>query len=102
MSIFPCFLTDSFADYDDDNPDGRAMPGMDMVLDHIAYAVKVAGVESVGLGTDYDGINHTAKGLESIEKFPLLVDGLKNRGFCLSDIEKMAFQNVLRVISSQK
>lgn len=100
MSIFPCFLTDSFADYDDDNPDGRAMPAMDLVLDHIAHAVNIAGVEGVGFGTDYDGINHTAKGLESIEKFPLLVDGLKRRGFGLSDIEKMAFQNVLRVIST--
>lgn len=102
MSIFPCFLTDSFADYDDDNPDGRPMPEMDLVLDHIAHAVKVAGVEGVGFGTDYDGINHTAKGLESIEKLPLLVDGLKKRGFGMSDIEKMASQNVLRVISSQK
>ena len=100
MSIFPCFLTDSFADYDDDNPDGRAMPAMDLVLDHIAHAVNIAGVEGVGFGTDYDGINHTAKGLESIEKFPLLVDGLKRRGFGLSDIEKMASQNVLRVIST--
>ena len=99
MSIFPNFLTDSFADYDDDNPDGRPMPEMDLVLDHIAHAVSVAGVEGVGFGTDYDGINHTAKGLESIEKFPLLVDGLKKRGYGLDDIEKMASQNLLRVIS---
>ena len=99
MSIFPCFLTDSFADYDDDNPDGRAMPEMDLVLDHIAHAVSVAGVEGVGFGTDYDGINHTPKGLESIEKFPLLVEGLKKRGYGMSEIEKMASQNVLRVIS---
>ena len=99
MSIFPCFLTDSFADYDDDNPDGSAMPEMDLVLDHIAHALKVAGVEGVGFGTDYDGINHTAKGLESIEFFPRLVDGLEKRGYGISDIEKMASQNLLRVIS---
>ena len=99
MSIFPCFLTDSFSDFDDDNPDGRAMPEMDLVLDHIAHAVSVAGVEGVGFGTDYDGINHTAKGLESIEKFPLLVEGFKKRGYGLADIEKMASRNVLRVIS---
>ena len=99
MSIFPCFLTDSFADYDDDNPDGRAMPEMDLVLNHIAHAVNVAGVEGVGFGTDYDGINHTAKGMESIEMFPLLVDGLKKRGYSLDNIEKMASQNLLRVIS---
>lgn len=99
MSIFPCFLSDSFADFDDDNPDGRAMPEMDLVLDHIDHAVRVAGVEGVGFGTDYDGINHTAKGLESIEKFPLLVEGLKKRGYGMSEIEKMASQNLLRAIS---
>lgn len=98
MSIFPCFLTDRFAGYDDDNPDGRPMPEMDVVLDHIDHAVKIAGVEGVGFGTDYDGINHTAKGLESIEKFPLLVKGLKKRGYAMADIEKMASKNVLRVI----
>ena len=99
MSIYPNFLTDSFADFDDDKPDGRPMPEMDLVLDHIAHALKVAGVEGVGFGTDYDGINHTAKGLESIEFFPRLVNGLEKRGYGISDIEKMASQNLLRVIS---
>ena len=71
----------------------------DDFADHVLHFFKVGGEDIVGLGTDYDGINHTAKGLESIEKFPLLVDGLKKRGFGLSDIEKMASQNALRVIS---
>ena len=99
MSIYPCFLSDSYADFDDDNPDVRSMPDLEIVLDHIVHAVKVAGVEGVGFGTDYDGINHTAKGLESIEKFPILLDGLKKRGFAYSEIEKMASENLMRVIS---
>ena len=101
MSVFPCFLTDSFADYDDDNPDGRDMPEARLVLDHIEHAVGVAGVDGVGFGTDYDGINHTAKGLESIEKLPVLLNELKSRGYKDEDIAKMASYNLLRVISAQ-
>lgn len=102
MSIYPCFLSDDYAGFDDDNPDGRAMPELAKVLDHIEHAVAVAGVEGVGFGTDYEGINHTAKGLESIENFGLLVDGLKSRGFSASEIAKMASENLLRAISAQK
>jgi membrane dipeptidase len=101
MSIFPCFLTDSFADYDDDDPDGRDMPEASLILDHIEHAVGTAGVDGVGFGTDYDGINHTAKGFESIEKLPVLLDMLKTRGYGELDIAKMASYNLLRVISAQ-
>jgi membrane dipeptidase len=101
MSIFPCFLTDSFADYDDDDPDGRDMPEASLILDHIEHAVGIAGVDGVGFGTDYDGINHTAKGFESIEKLPVLLDMLKTKGYGELDIAKMASYNLLRVISAQ-
>ena len=101
MSVFPCFLTDSFADYDDDNPDGRDMPEARLVLDHIEHAVGVAGVDGVGFGTDYDGISHTAKGFESIDKLPVLLDELKARGYKDEEAAKMASYNLLRVISAQ-
>lgn len=102
MSIYPCFLSDDYADFDDDNPDGRAMPEMEKVLDHMEHAVAVAGVEGVGFGTDYEGINHTAKGLESIENLPLLLAGLQKRGFSTADVAKIASENLLRVISAQR
>lgn len=102
ISIFPCFLSDDYSDFDDDKPDSRPMPPLSLVLDHICRAVRVAGVEGVGIGTDYDGISHTAKGLESIENMGKIFDGLRERGFCSSEIEKIASQNLLRVISSQR
>ena len=102
MSIFPCFLSDAYADFDEDHPDGRPMPPLDLVLDHIVHAIDVAGIEGVGLGTDYDGIEVTAKGLEDVSKMPLILEGLQKRGLSLSEIEKVASQNLLRVISSQK
>ena len=101
MSIFPCFLSDKYSDFDDDNPDGRAMPEVGCVSDHIVHALSVAGVNGVGIGTDYDGINHTAKGLESIEKFPCLFEDLKNRGVKQEIIAKVASINLLRVLSAQ-
>ena len=102
MSIFPCFLSDDYSDFDDDKPDSRPMPPLSLVLDHICRAVDIAGVEGVGIGTDYDGINHTAKGLESIENMGKIFDGLHDRGFTWSEIEKIASGNLLRVISAQK
>ena len=102
ISIYPCFLSDAYADFDDDMPDGRAMPELDYVLDHICHAVEIAGVGHVGIGTDYDGINHTAKGLESIDKLPVLLDRLAGRGFGHEDLVKMASGNLLRVILAQK
>lgn len=102
MSIYPCFLSDDYAGFDEDYPDGRPMPPIGFVLDHIDHAIRVSGIEGVGLGTDYDGIEATAKGLEDVSKMPLIVDGLQKRGYSLSEIEKVASQNLLRVISAQK
>ena len=101
MSIFPCFLSDNYSDFDDDNPDGRAMPEVGCVSDHIVHALSVAGVNGVGIGTDYDGINHTAKGLESIENLPCLFEDLKNRGVKQEIIAKVASINLLRALSAQ-
>lgn len=102
MSIFPCFLSDRYSDFDDDNPDGREMPDLDSVSDHIVHALSVAGENGVGLGTDYDGINHTAKGLESIEKLPCLFENLKSRGVSSEIMAKVAYINLLRVLSAQR
>ena len=102
MSIYPCFLSDDFSDFDDDCPDGREMPEMGKVSGHILHALSVAGEDGVGLGTDYDGINHTAKGLESIEKLPDLFNDLKNRGLSRDVVAKVASVNLLRVLSAQK
>ena len=102
ISVFPPFLTDRLFDLDDDIPDPRPMPGVEDVVRHIVHAVKIAGVGHVGIGTDFDGINHTPTGLESIEKLPFLFDALRKKGFSEGDLSKMASENLLRVISAQK
>ena len=73
-------------------------PGVSRVADHIEHAVNVAGIDHVGIGTDYDGIEVTAEGLEDISKFGTLLDELRRRGFSRKEVSKIAGENLLRVL----
>ena len=69
------------------------------LLDHFEHAAKVAGVDHVGMGSDFDGVrDQLPEGMEDISKIPNLVDGLGERGFTDSDIEKILGANTLRVM----
>ena len=75
-------------------------PGVARIVDHIEHAVGVAGVDHVGIGTDYDGIEVTAAGLEDVSRFPALWDEMRRRGFSRGDISRIAGANFLRVLSA--
>ena len=69
------------------------------LLDHFEHAVKVAGVDHVGLGSDFDGADDEfPEGMEDISKIPNLVRGLMERGFSDDDILKILGGNTLRVM----
>ena len=69
------------------------------LLDHFEHAVKVAGVDHVGLGSDFDGTDDSfPEGMEDISKTPNLVRGLMERGFSDDDILKILGGNTLRVM----
>jgi membrane dipeptidase len=69
------------------------------LLDHFEHAVKVAGVDHVGLGSDFDGADDQfPEGMEDISKMPNLVRGLMERGFSDEDILKILGGNTLRVM----
>ena len=68
------------------------------VADHIDHAVEIAGIDHVGIGSDFDGIAGTANGLEDVSKIPALVAVLLKRGYAESDLKKILGQNHLRVI----
>jgi membrane dipeptidase len=69
------------------------------VADHIVHIKDVAGVDHVGLGSDFDGIPETPKGLEGVDKYPDLLIELARRGWSDADLAKVAGANALRVLS---
>src|SRR4051794_38921659 len=68
-----------------------------VIVDHIDHMVKVAGVDSVGIGSDFDGISSTPVGMEHIGKIPAIRDELKRRGYSEADIRKIMGENFMRV-----
>lgn len=75
-----------------------ARPSFMKIADHIDHAVQVAGIDHVGLGSDFDGIEVTPAGLEDISFMPVLLDELSARGYSASDISKIAGENFFRVM----
>ena len=68
------------------------------VLDHIDRAVEIAGIDHVGLGSDYDGVGDSLpSGLKDASTYPMLIDGLVARGYDEPSIEKILGLNALRV-----
>ena len=68
------------------------------VADHIEHVRTIAGVDHVGIGSDFDGITETVIGLEDVSKFPMLLAELARRGWSDADLRKLAGENVLRVL----
>jgi len=68
------------------------------VADHIDHARQIAGVDHIGIGSDFDGIDEGPAGLEDVSKFPNLFAELVRRGWSDADLKKLAGQNLLRVM----
>jgi membrane dipeptidase len=66
------------------------------VVDHIDHIVKVAGVDHVGIGSDFDGISQWPVGLDDVSSYPRLTDEMLRRGYSETDIHKILGSNVLR------
>ncbi len=70
---------------------------LSQVADQIDYVRKIAGVDHVGIGGDFDGIDDVVVGLEDVSKYPDLFAELARRGWSDADLRKLAGENVLRV-----
>lgn len=69
-----------------------------MVANHIDHVVKLAGIDHVGLGSDYDGVGDSLPtGLKDVSQYPNLLAELLKRGYSEDDIEKICYKNVFRV-----
>jgi membrane dipeptidase len=74
-----------------------ARPPLSMLLDHLDYIVKLAGVDHVGLGSDFDGINSAPQQLDDVTSYPLITKALLERGYSRRDVKKIMGGNLLRV-----
>jgi membrane dipeptidase len=68
------------------------------VVDHIEHIIKVAGIDHVGIGSDFDGINSTPQQLEDVSCYPYITQELLNRGYKKEDIHKILGGNILRAL----
>lgn len=75
-------------------PEPRA--SMEDVIAHIEHARRVAGMDHIGIGSDFDGITSVPIGLEDVSKYPDLFAELSRRGWSEDDLRKLAGENVLR------
>ncbi len=72
------------------------------VADHVDHIRKVAGIDSIGIGSDFDGVSTLPVGLEDVSKYPALFAELLRRGYSEADVEKIAGRNVLRVLGQSE
>lgn len=77
-------------------------PPLSMLIDHIDYIVKLVGVDYVGLGSDFDGINITPQQLDDVTTYPLITKALVERGYNKKDINKILGGNLLRVLKANE
>ncbi len=89
INFYPVFLDDSCA-----------RPSFRRIADHIDHAVEIAGIDHVGIGSDFDGIEITPEGMDDISYMPVLLSELSARGYSQSDIAKIAGENFFRVMNA--
>lgn len=73
-------------------------PSFKLIADHIDHVVALAGIDHVGIGSDFDGIEVTPEGMEDISMMPTLFEELRRRGYSETDLEKIASGNFFRIL----
>jgi membrane dipeptidase len=71
---------------------------VDDVVKHICHIAEIAGVDTVGFGSDFDGISSTPQGLKNAARFPFLLEKLKEYGFSTAELIKICHGNFVRVL----
>ena len=77
------------------------VPSLDIFIDHIEYVVNLIGIDFVGIGSDYDGLDCLPRGWIDCNDHIKIAECLDKRGYTTLDIEKIMGQNLLRVLASQ-
>ena len=77
-------------------------PPLYMLIDHIEYIIKLVGIDYVGLGSDFDGINLTPQQLDDVTNYPLITKALVEKGYTKKEINKILGGNILRVLKANE
>jgi membrane dipeptidase len=77
-------------------------PSLSVLLDHLDYIVKLVGVDYVGMGSDFDGIEAPPLELNGVEDFPLITKALLKRGYSKKEIQKILGGNFIRVFEANQ
>ncbi len=89
-----------YAKYKDEVQEIRAP--FHLLFDHLEYIVKLIGVDHVGLGSDFDGINSSPQQLDDVTDYPLITKELVKRGYSKTDINKILGGNFMRVLEANQ
>ena len=105
VNFFSAFLSEEFRkgfdfNMSDDEPIPDVKVPFSLIADHIDYMVKMAGEDSVGLGSDFDGIPAAPIGVTGSDFYPLLEEELRSRGYPEKRIEKIFNANFLRLFKA--
>ncbi|GIX19771.1 MAG: dipeptidase [Erythrobacter sp.] len=92
----PGKVAEGLAAWDKANPEPRAT--ISDMADHIDHIRKVAGVEHIGIGGDFDGMPSGPEGFEDVRGYPTLFTELARRGYSQAELEMIASRNILRVM----
>lgn len=88
INFYPPFLSDHYEE---------KLPGVKEIVDHIDHAVEIAGLDHVGIGSDFDGIEINPAGLDDISQMGLITEEMARRGYKPSQIEQISGKNLLSV-----
>lgn len=75
-------------------------PPLSMIIDHLDYVVKLIGIDHVGMGSDFDGINSSPRQLDDVTDYPLVTKALLERGYSKKDIYKILGGNFIRLLKA--
>jgi membrane dipeptidase len=77
-------------------------PPLTALLAHLDYIVKLAGVDHVGIGSDFDGITSSPRELDDVTNYELITKALIEKGYSKKDIYKILGGNILRVLKANE
>ena len=100
VTFVPYFVSQALRDWDRE-PTGGERPTASLadVVAHCEHVREVAGIQHIGLGGDYDGVDHLPDGLEDVSGYPRLLAALADRGWSDADLAALTSGNILRVLT---